>query len=340
MKWSVVVPGSVSERLAEAAVQAEQAGLYRLWTTESPGRDAVLRSLHLLQSTKELRSGTGIAFAFTRPPLAAASAAADAFALSGGRFSLGLGAGTRGQRRWYERDFDHPAPRLADYVRAVKAVLRGEGSARYAGRFYDFSVPRLHLAAPPEELAQLKIYGGGLHEVMLRSIASSCDGIVLHPLAGGPRYLDEVVLPAIDSATPDEGVRPGLIVWCPLSIADDPAVARRQAAEQLAFYFSTPSYLDVAERSGFGPVAAELVERFNHSGARPTFAELAGTIPDDMLSFFVVHGTPRQVRSQLADRVPQWQQRGVEEVSLQISAQSTTATELLSALNQLTSIIR
>jgi alkanesulfonate monooxygenase SsuD/methylene tetrahydromethanopterin reductase-like flavin-dependent oxidoreductase (luciferase family) len=339
MRWSVVVPGTVSDRLAEAASQAEQAGLYRLWTTESPGRDAVLRSLHLLQATKTLQSGTGIAFAFTRPPLAVAGAAADAYALTGGRFSLGLGAGTRGQRRWYGQDFEHPAARLADYVRAVKAVLRSEGNVRYEGRFYDLSVPRVQLAAPPEQLSQLKIYGGGLHELMLRAVARSCDGIVLHPLAGGTSYLDEVVLPILADTAPDDGVAASLIVWCPLSIADDEALARRRAAEQLAFYFSTPSYLDVATRSGFGAVASELVERYNHGTPRPTFADLAELIPDEMLAFFVVHGTARQVASQLAARAAGWQQRGVQEVALQISAQSVTSADLMAHLSELTSIV-
>jgi alkanesulfonate monooxygenase SsuD/methylene tetrahydromethanopterin reductase-like flavin-dependent oxidoreductase (luciferase family) len=339
MRWSVVVPGTVSDRLAEAATQAEQAGLYRLWTTESPGRDAVLRSLHLLQASKSLRSGTGIAFAFTRPPLAAAGSAADAYALSGGRFSLGLGAGTRGQRRWFEQDFDHPAARLADYVRAIKAVLRSDGMVRYAGRFYDLSVPRVQLAGPPESLSGLKIYGGGLHEQMLRAIARSCDGVVLHPLAGGARYLDEVVLPTMTGATPDDGEPASLIIWCPLSIAEDEAAARSRAAEQLAFYFSTPSYLDVAARSGFGAVAAELVERFNRTAGRPTFAELSSLIPDEMLRFFVVHGTPAQVASQLAERAAGWRQRGVQEVALQISAQSVTSGDLLTHLEQLSTIV-
>jgi alkanesulfonate monooxygenase SsuD/methylene tetrahydromethanopterin reductase-like flavin-dependent oxidoreductase (luciferase family) len=339
MRWSVVVPGTVSDRLTEAASQAEQAGIYRLWTTESPGRDAVLRSLHLLQATKTLHSGTGIAFAFTRPPLAAAGSAADAYALSGGRFSLGLGAGTRGQRRWFEQDFDHPAARMADYVRAVKAVLRSAGAVRYTGPFYDFSVPRVHLAAPADALSQLKIYGGGLHEQMLRAIARTCDGIVLHPLAGGVRYLDEVVLPVLEGTTPDDGERASLIIWCPLSIDEDEAAARRRAAEQLAFYFSTPSYLDVAARSGFGAVAGELVERYNRSAGRPTFAELSSLIPDEMLRFFVVYGTPAQVASQLAGRAAGWRQRGVQEVALQISAQSVTAADLLAHLDQLAGII-
>jgi alkanesulfonate monooxygenase SsuD/methylene tetrahydromethanopterin reductase-like flavin-dependent oxidoreductase (luciferase family) len=339
MKWSVVIPGTVSDRLPEAASQAEQAGIYRLWTTESTGRDAILRSLHLLQATKTLQGGTGIAFAFTRPPLAAAGSAADAYALSGGRFSLGLGAGTRGQRRWYQADFDHPASRLADYVRAIKAVLRSDGMVRYQGRFYDLSVPRVHLAAPPETLSQLKIYGGGLHEQMLRAIARSCDGVVLHPLAGGASYLDEVVLPALGSVTPDDGVPPSLIVWCPLSIAEDEATARRRAAEQLAFYFSTPSYHDVAERSGFGAVAARLIEQFNRGTTGPAFADLAGLIPDEMLRFFVAYGTPAQVASQLAGRAAAWQQRGVQEVALQISAQSVTPADLLAHLDHVASIL-
>ena len=339
MRWSVVVPGSVSHRLAETASYAEQAGFYRLWTTESPGRDAVLRSLHLLQATKTLQSGTGIAFAFTRPPLAAAGSAADAYVLSGGRFSLGLGAGTRGQRRWFEQDFEHPAARLADYVRAVKAVLRSGGSVRYSGPFYNVAAPRIELAAPPEVLSELKIYGGGLHQQMLRAIARSCDGIVLHPLAGGVKYLDEVVLPVLADATPDDGIAPTLVIWCPLSIAADPAVARRRAAEQLAFYFSTPSYQDVASRWGFGKVAAELVERFNRSTARPTFADLSELIPDEMLRCFVVYGTPGQVASQLADRATGWRHRGVAEVALQISSQSVGPDSLITQLAQLAPIV-
>jgi alkanesulfonate monooxygenase SsuD/methylene tetrahydromethanopterin reductase-like flavin-dependent oxidoreductase (luciferase family) len=339
MRWSVVVPGSVSDRLTEAASQAEQTGLYRLWTTESPGRDAVLRSLHLLQATTTLRSGTGIAFAFTRPPLAIAGTAADAYALTGGRFSLGLGAGTRGQRRWFGQDFDHPAARLADYVRAIKAVLASTGNVRYDGRFYDLSVPRVQLAAPPEALSHLKIYAGGLHEQMLRAITRSCDGIVLHPLAGGRAYLDEVVLPILGGTPTDSGAAPDLIVWCPLSIDADEALARRRAAEQLAFYFSTPSYLDVAARSGFGAVAGELVERYNRGTSRPTFADLAPLIPDEMLAFFVVHGTPAQVTSQLAERAAGWQQRGVQEVALQIAAQSVTSADLLAHLSDLTTIV-
>jgi alkanesulfonate monooxygenase SsuD/methylene tetrahydromethanopterin reductase-like flavin-dependent oxidoreductase (luciferase family) len=335
MKWSVVVPGSVSDRLDDVARQAEQDGFHRLWTTESPGRDAVLRSLHLLEATTTLQSGTGIAFAFTRPPLAAAGSAADAYAMSGGRFSLGLGAGTRGQRRWFQQEFEHPASRLTDYVRAVKAVLRSAGSVRYSGEFYQVAAPRVELGTSAADLTQLKIYGGGLHRQMLRAIARSCDGVVLHPLAASTSYLDDVVLPAMASVSPDEGGRPRLVIWCPLSLAEDPAVARQRAAEQLAFYFSTPSYRDVAAAAGFGQIADELIERFNHGPGRLTFTELSGLIPDKMLSYFVVYGTRDQVAGQLAERAIGWRQRGVSEVSLQISSHSVTSSDLILQLSWL-----
>ncbi|WNI19012.1 LLM class flavin-dependent oxidoreductase [Actinacidiphila sp. ITFR-21] len=336
MQLSVVLPGPVSDRLPEAAQESEKAGLYRLWTTESPGRDAVLRASVLLGATRTLAAGTGISFAFARQPLAAAGLAADAYELSGGRFSLGLGAGTRGQRRWYGVDFDHPAARMADYVRALRAIWAGDGRARYQGPFYDIDVPRVQLAGTPASRAGLKVYGGGLHPRMLRAVADSCDGVVLHPLAGGPRYLDDVVLPAI-AAAPDRAPGFRLVVWCPLSVDFDAELARRRAAEQLAFYFATPSYRDVAGSAGYGAVADELVDRFNNGGAG--FAELAPLIPDGMLDHFVVHGTPAQVADRLAARRTAWAERGVDEVALQIPAQSVTSDSLLDSIGQLAATV-
>lgn len=332
MQLSVVLPGPVSDRLPEAAQESERAGIRRLWTTESPGRDAVLRASVLLGATRTLTAGTGISFAFARTPLVMAGLAADTYELSCGRFSLGLGAGTRGQRRWYGVEFDHPAARMADYVRAVRAILASDGRARYQGPFYDIDVPRVQLPGTPESRAGLKIYGGGLHARMLGAVADSCDGIVLHPLAGGPQYLDDVVLPAIAAAEN----RPAdfrLTLWCPLSVDSDADTARQRAAEQLAFYFSTPSYRDVAAGAGYGEAADTLVAAFKDTGA--SFTELAALVPDEMLDHFVVHGTPDRVADVLAARRTAWAARGVDEVALQISAQSVSSASLLDSIRQL-----
>jgi alkanesulfonate monooxygenase SsuD/methylene tetrahydromethanopterin reductase-like flavin-dependent oxidoreductase (luciferase family) len=333
VKFSVVVPGPISAGLSDLARQVEDAKFTRAWTTETPGRDALLRSSHLLAATATLQSGTGIAFAFTRPPLVMAALASDTYVLSGDRFTLGLGAGTRGQRRWFGVEFDHPASRMADYIAAIRAILASNGRVRYEGPFYDISVPRVQLAGSPEERSAMPIYGGGLHGQMLNSIARSCDGVVLHPLANGPRYLDDVALPALDR--PDRRENFHVAVWCPVSVDESAELARVRAAEQLAFYFSTPSYLDVADHAGFGSVASALVERFNSSGARPTFAELAATIPDDMLDHFVLFGDPAQAAEKAARRISEWRSRGVDEVSWQISAQAVDGSAVASMIDHL-----
>jgi alkanesulfonate monooxygenase SsuD/methylene tetrahydromethanopterin reductase-like flavin-dependent oxidoreductase (luciferase family) len=333
MRWSIVLPGTVTQGLDEVSRRAEDAGIHRLWTTDTPGRDAILRSSYVLSATKTLRSGTGIAYAFSRGPLATAGMASDAFALSGGRFALGLGAGTRGQRRWYDQPFEHPAPRFADYVRATRAVLTSGGSVSYEGSFYDLKVPRVHLAASAEELGGLEIFGGGLHERMLKAIAESCDGLVLHPLAGWAGYLEDVVHPAIRHPVRPDGSTCRLIVWCPLSIDVDPADARSRAAEQLAFYFSTPSYHDIADRAGFGEAAGSIVEAYR--GGQESFAELAKLIPGEMLDHFVVHGDPETVAEKLSQRRAAWTRTGVEEVALQVTTHSMTRDVLEESLTRI-----
>jgi alkanesulfonate monooxygenase SsuD/methylene tetrahydromethanopterin reductase-like flavin-dependent oxidoreductase (luciferase family) len=326
--------------LTEFAVSLEKAGFHRVWTTESPGRDAIIRAAHILGATSTLRSGTGISFAFARSPLAVAGASADVYSLSGGRFSLGLGGGTRGQRRWYSQEFDHPADRFADYVRVVRAVLCSKGAVRYSGKYYDISVPRVEMLEQQVPLTSLKIYGGGLHRRMLTAVAGSCDGLVLHPLAGSSQYLDTTVLPIIQKTPNDLEVTPELIIWCPVSVSKDSGEARRKAAEQLAFYFSTPSYLDVATELGFGEIASELVRRFNDRVSPTSFSKLAESISDEMLSFFVVWGNEAEVRNTLESRFREWESRGVAEVSLQLPSQGSDSDGTRESIEILERIIR
>jgi alkanesulfonate monooxygenase SsuD/methylene tetrahydromethanopterin reductase-like flavin-dependent oxidoreductase (luciferase family) len=336
--WSLVAPGQHARGMEAFAVESEAAGFHRVWTTEMPGREPIVRATRLLASTSTLRAGTGIAYAFTRHPIASASAAAEAHALSGGRFALGLGSGTRGQRRWYgEDDWDRPAARLRDHFSAVRTLLHSKGKAEYAGEFYQFRIPRWQPGSGDAALEALELYGSGLQRVMLRELSAVCDGIALHPFASAPAYLDDVVLPAVAEGAKRGGRQhPKLTVWCPVSVDEDPTRARARAAQQLAFYFSTPSYEFAAIRAGFSADVRRLLDaapRENHD-----FAALSRFITDDLLDTFAVHGTPEQVTAALRKRASAWRERGIVEVALQITPQGLSEADLHASIAHLHSI--
>ena len=78
MKRSLVLSVQSFDVLAPAARAAEKAGLDRVWVTETPGRDVITRAVHVARETETIAVGTGIAYAFTRHPIAMASAAIEA----------------------------------------------------------------------------------------------------------------------------------------------------------------------------------------------------------------------------------------------------------------------
>jgi alkanesulfonate monooxygenase SsuD/methylene tetrahydromethanopterin reductase-like flavin-dependent oxidoreductase (luciferase family) len=120
--------------------------------------------------------------------VAVAAAAADIAALSGGRFTLGLGFGTRGmRRRWYGLELDHPAPRFAEYVEVLRAAWKATDGLSHHGTFHDTEIPGYHLEHERKILDSLTVYGSGLHATMLAT-AASCDGIARHPLAADLHY--------------------------------------------------------------------------------------------------------------------------------------------------------
>jgi len=79
--------------------------------------------------------------------MVSAAAAHELAGNTGGRFRLGLGTQVRAHIvRRYGIDYDRPAARMRDYVRAVKACLRafeGQEHLDYDGEFY-----RLDLLPP------------------------------------------------------------------------------------------------------------------------------------------------------------------------------------------------
>lgn len=333
MRRAVVFATDLMDPLVPLSNAAEDAGFARVWTTEYAGRDAVARAQHLASQTSSIAVGTGIAYAFTRAPLAMAGTAGDAYVLSGGRFDLGLGAGTRGMRERFfgVRDFDHPAPRLAEYIALLRAAWSATDGLDFEGRFYRAVIPHYRSGHDPAALAGLQVIGSGLNATMLRYAAASCDQIALHPMACASHYLRDVVDPAVAAgAAQADRPAPPLVGWVLVSLDPDAEVARRRARQALAFYFSTPSYGTVAEGTSWADAVGAIRDSFRTVGA--DWDALGKLVTDEMVAELTSSGTPDEVAEQLAAMETRLASYGATEIALQTVGMGLTDAEVVDNL--------
>lgn len=295
MRRSIVFATDVLEPLISLSRVAEQAGFDRVWTTEYPGRDAIARALAIALSTDRIGVGTGVAYAFSRPPLAMAALASDVHRLSHERFALGISAGTRGVRRWYGAEFDPPAPRMREYVAALHSLW--EQRSVYPVR------PRVYLPA--------------FQSVMTRHASAVSDGLLLHPLAALEAHLHARVLPAVAKGSVERTAPLDLVAWQITSIDPDEEAARRRAAAQIAFYFSTPSYAVAVQDTEWASIPARVRDSMAAAGGRPDWDVLGRGIPDSLIDELVLVGRPDDVARRLAAVEDRLGRLGVSELVLQ-----------------------
>ena len=326
IRRSLVFATNILHPLIPLAQRAEAAGFSRAWVTEYNERDALVRSAVLGMSTTRIGVATGIAYTFTRQPLAAAAAAADIYLATGGRFTLGLGMGTRGMReRWYGMDTAHPASAFAEYVAIVKAAWRATGGLKFEGKHYSSSVPGFAFRER-DKLEGLEVWGSGLNAAMLRTAAATCDGLALHPMALPGAYWEQVVKPAVDAGRARAERPPKIGAWLLTSVHEDEERARLQAKKNLVFYFSTPSYQSVAAAMPWTEAAKQVMEAFR---ADPSPERLAHLVPERMVDDLALAGTPAQVRARLPKIEAELAARGADEVVFQIAATAAREEDII-----------
>lgn len=309
--------------LTAVAPHTEDAGFDRAWTTELRSRDAVLRAVSVAAGTKRLLVGTGIAYAFTRHPMAMAAAAVEASAATGGRMTIGLGAGTAHTRSEFGIAFDHPAPRLAEYITVMRAAIdtaRSGGDLEHHGRFYDVSMPAFTFGHEPALLESVRFYGAALLPRALRLLTGVCDGLALHPFAHADGYLTEVVLPTVSQAAEAAGrPRPSLAAWLVSCALDDRQEARALARAQLALYAAQPGYADFFGYTPWAADAARIRDAVSLTSGRVPWRAL-GTelISDQMLDDLAAAGTASEVAERVGAKQARLASLGVGELTVQV----------------------
>jgi alkanesulfonate monooxygenase SsuD/methylene tetrahydromethanopterin reductase-like flavin-dependent oxidoreductase (luciferase family) len=184
------------------------------------------------QATTRLRIGTLVAGNAFRHPAVLAQTVATVDHISGGRITLGIGAGWPADNRRYGIDFWRRPERIArlDEALDVMNLLWTEDRPTYAGKYYaldaaPYRIETLQRPRPP-------ILVGGGADPMLRVIAKHADlASVMVPLAGAK--------PKIAAACRELGRSIDDIRWTgggSLFLHDDPQV------EQMAIRYAIEHY--------------------------------------------------------------------------------------------------
>ena len=281
----VALPANVTLPEAERlAAEAEAAGAPSVWVTDLR-RDPYLVSAAALRATKVARVGIDVAVAFARSPAATAQAAWDLAGASGGRFILGLGSQVGPTlRARFGVDADHPAPRLRDYVAAVRACWDAyrRGRGRYEGPFYSIRQP-VFSAGADDPWPDVPVYVAAVNPFMTAVAGEIADGFAAH-MFSTPGYLGEVLRPALARGAARAG-RAAPPVMLPLVVGRDRA--------SLALYmtvYCVPAYRRVLDASGrrdeMDAILAAIADRRRSEAARIVEAHvldhLAATTLDEL----------------------------------------------------------
>lgn len=284
--------------LVGLAQQAEAQGLEGLFAPQVYGPPWIPLAA-AATATHRLRLASGIAIAAARSPFETAMAAIDMDRLSGGRFTLGLGASILA---WTQGVFgapEHkPLAHLRETVSAVQHIIRGahKDLAPFEGQYYRADFAELQPTPPPLR-EEVPIWIAALRGPAVRLAAEIADGVMGHPMWS----LDW----AVERIQPDlraglergqrrrEDVELNLWLWC--APTTDEAEAIEDSRATIAFYAGMAQYESFFEAHGFGAEARRLQEYVR----KHEVVGQASLVPDEMVRTFVICGNPDRVRERI-----------------------------------------
>jgi len=306
MRVFTMLPQKHWREAGPAAAAAEQAGFDAVATVEL-GHDVFTPLAMAALATERVELTPSIAVAFPRSPTVLAHQAWDLHANSNGRFVLGLGSQVRGHNeRRFGIPWSAPAPRLKDYVRALRAVWHcweTRGKLNYRGQHYQLTLMTPDFSPEPTGLPMIPVTISAVGEAMLRVAGEVCDGVRLHPICSR-KYLEEVCLPQIETGLA-RGNRKrenfdihggGFVCTGP----DEATVARNmeEARRRIGFYASTPAYRPILALHGLDDLGLKL---HAHSVAG-RWGDMAKEVPDDVVRIFAACGTYDTIAAEIAAR--------------------------------------
>ncbi len=221
----------------EVAREAQTRGYRAVWNAEVQGPDA-FTTLGALAVATDLDLGVAVVPAQTRTPVVLGMSAVSLAELTGGRFTLGIGASSQPiVAGWAQQPFDKPLTAVRETVEALEPVLRGE-RATTTGEVVSIGSYKPH-ATPPGGRVPLVL--GALNPRSCRMVGElGVDGVCLNQLAPHhvPRILDQVAEGAGGTLPDDYQVVARL--FC--AVTDDVPAAREMVKHVFGPYIATQVY--------------------------------------------------------------------------------------------------
>jgi probable F420-dependent oxidoreductase len=306
MRVFTILPQRDWRDTERAARDAEAAGFDALMTVEL-GHDPLAPLAVAALSTERVELTPSVVVAFPRSPTVLAQQAWDIHSNSGGRLVLGLGSQVKGHNeRRFGIAWTAPAPRMRDYVQALRAVWRcweTRGKLNFESPHYKLSLMTPDFSPQPTGLPMVPVTVAAVGEAMLRVAGQVGDGVRLHPLCSRA-YLEQVCMPQMMEGMRRSGrsrlnfdVHGGGFVC---TGPDDATVAAEmeKVRRRIGFYGSTRTYLPILVLHGLEDLGLKL----HAMSVEGQWDRMAAEVSDDTVRIFAACSTYETLEATIDQR--------------------------------------
>jgi len=293
----LVINNSGAKGDVQAIIEAEQAGVRQIWSTQGSTAVDVLGIFTVAAAqTSTIRLGTSIYPTYPRQPLAMAAQARTIHELAPGRLRLGVGPSHRRTiEGMYGIPMTAPLDHTREYIRVLRAAL-WEGKVEHQGRFYKITV-----SLPTQ--AHIPLLNSALGTGAYKMAGELSDGAISWncPVP----YLLKSALPALEEGARQAGrPAPPLVAHVPVAYHTDRQAVLAAARERFASYGRLPFYRHMFAEAGYSVLEDEeipeaLVDNLVVSGDQQTIAArlrelLSGDLNELLLQIIPVKNGPQE----------------------------------------------
>jgi F420-dependent oxidoreductase-like protein len=302
--------GGFTETVSELA-DFERAGLEIVFVPEAYSFDAVSQLGFIAARTSTVEIASGILPIYSRTPALTAMTAAGLDFVSGGRFTLGLGAsGPQVIEGWHAVPYDAPVGRTRELIEICRMVWRRD-RLEYHGRHYTLPLPAGQgtglgkplklINHPVRERIPIVVAALGPKNVALAAeLAEGWQPIFYYPEKAGLTWDAPL---AEGRAKRDQQLPPlDVIAEAPVAIGDDVTHLRDVTRPFFALYIGGMGargknfYYDLACRFGYADEARQIQDAYL-SGRKD---EAAALVPADLVEKTSLIGPHGYVKERLA----------------------------------------